>query len=69
MRSDLNSIILKTPVSLSNVKVPKNDLIFELLDLYFNCRYWRHPMAKAVIFYGTDFDPRQPLPLPRRTGN
>ena len=32
-------------------------------------KYWRHPMAKAILFYGTDFDPHQDLPLPRHSGN
>ena len=31
-------------------------------------KYWRHPMAKAVLFYGTDFDVHQALPLPRHSG-
>ena len=31
-------------------------------------KYWRHPMAKAVLFYGTDFDIHQALPLPRHSG-
>ena len=31
-------------------------------------KYWRHPMAKAVLFYGTDFDIHAALPLPRHGG-